>query len=163
MWHMDGLSNISKHQNASKACEQLILQPRSLHYKWVETQFKLWSTIYLHSRRAGHFGEIFCSCCLSDCRLVYNETLNSGTLCLSHKSLLPAHCDPAHRGSSYYCIQSHLAFDFSFKNVFNKCLFGIQLVVKKFIPVKRNERGTFRFSVCTTQCVFEIINRCWCI
>lgn len=159
MWHMDGLSNILKHQNASKACEQLILQPRSLHYKWVETQFRLWSTIYLHSRHAGHFGEIFCSCCLSNCRLVYNETLNSGTLCLSHKSLLPAHCDPAHRGSSYYCIQSHLAFDFSFKNVFKKCRCLVSSLWWRCLYLWR----TFRFSVCTTQCVFEIINRFWCI
>lgn len=44
-----------------------------------------------------------------------NESPNGGMLWLSYKSFLPAYCDSACRGLSYYCIQSYSAQGLSFK------------------------------------------------
>lgn len=82
-------------------------------------QLQTVSTVYLHASNAT-LGEILCPCCLSNgfksCPVYQsNESLNCGIIWLSYKSFLSAHCDPACRGLSYYCVQSYSAQGLSFK------------------------------------------------
>lgn len=76
--------------------------------------------MYLHTSNAKLLGEVLARLTfhmpsklpsVSQC----NESPNSGIMWLSYKSFLPAYCDPACRGLSYYWVQSYSAQGLSFK------------------------------------------------
>lgn len=75
--------------------------------------------IYMQAMQ-GCWEKSFALCCLSNgfksCPVhPSNESLNSGIIRLPYRSFLPAHCDPACRGLSYYCAQSFSPQGLSFK------------------------------------------------